>query len=123
MKTLLYVKLYSYKLLFKVQENFIRCDNHCEKLMFFTLEVVKFFKSYPYQRNVDGVWPWPRYKSILTSKVPLAVLHKEVEGQEEDGQGEEKEETVVEVAEADAVDVAKLPVEGDHLRVQSKGHA
>ena len=46
-----------------------------------------------------------------------------MEGQEERGQGEEEEEAVVEVAVADAVDVAELPRQADDLRIQGEGHA
>ncbi len=46
-----------------------------------------------------------------------------MEGQEERGQREEEEEAVVEVAVADAVQVAELPGQPDDLRVQGEGHA
>ena len=47
--------------------------------------------------------PGPRHGAALARKVPLAVLHEEVEGEEEEREGEESEEAVVEEAVRDAV--------------------
>ena len=47
--------------------------------------------------------PGPRHGAALARKVPLAVLHEEVEGEEEEREGEEGEEAVVEEAVRDAV--------------------
>ena len=57
----------------------------------------------PDERQVDGVGPRPRHGAALAGKVPLAVLHEEVEGEEEQREGEEGEEAVVEEAVRDAV--------------------
>ncbi len=67
--------------------------------------------------------PGSRHEAVLAGEVPLAVLDEEVEGEEEGGEGEEEEEAVVEVAVADAVDVAELPRQADDLRIQGEGHA
>ena len=77
----------------------------------------------PDEGDVDGVRPGSWHEAVFSGKVPLAVLDEEVEGQEEGGEGEEEEEAVVEVAVADAVDVAELPRQTDDLRVQGEGHA
>ena len=47
--------------------------------------------------------PRPRHRAALARKVPLAVLDEEVEGEEEERDGEEGEEAVVEEAVRDAV--------------------
>ena len=57
----------------------------------------------PDERQVDGVGPGPRHGAALARKVPLAVLHEEVEGEEEEREGEEGEEAVVEEAVRHAV--------------------
>ena len=50
----------------------------------------------PDEGDVDGVGPGPGY--VLTLR-PLGVLHKEVPGQEQDGQRQEEQQTVVEISE------------------------
>ena len=57
----------------------------------------------PDQRDVDAVGPGPGHVRLLAAKVPLAVFHKEVEREEEDRQGQEEQEAVVEVPENMAV--------------------
>ena len=47
--------------------------------------------------------PRPRHRAALAREVPLAVLDEEVEGEEEERDGEEGEEAVVEEAVRDAV--------------------
>ena len=59
----------------------------------------------------------------LTGKVPLAVLDEEVPGEEEECEGEEEEECVVEVLVADAVDGAKVPSQADDLGIQGERDA
>ena len=48
----------------------------------------------PYEGDVDGVRPGSRHVLALS---PLRVLDKEVEGEEDGGEGEEEEEAVVEI--------------------------
>ena len=50
----------------------------------------------PDHRDVDGVRPWSWNILALS---PLGILHKEMIGQEQDGQGEEEQEAVVEISE------------------------
>ena len=57
----------------------------------------------PDERQVDGVGPRPRHRAALARKVPLAVLHEEVEGQEEEREGQQGQEAVVEEAVCDAI--------------------
>ena len=57
----------------------------------------------PDERQVDGVGPRPRHRAALARKVPLAVLHEEVEGQEEEREGQQGQEAVVEEAVRDAI--------------------
>ena len=47
--------------------------------------------------------PRPRHRAALARKVPLAVLHEEVEGQEEEREGQQGQEAVVEEAVCDAI--------------------
>ena len=61
--------------------------------------------------------------SWLTCEVPLAVFDKQVPCEEEEGEGQEKEEAIVEVAVADAVDVPRPPRQGVDLRVQRERDA
>ena len=49
----------------------------------------------PDERDVDGVRPGPGHVLALG---PLGVLHEEVPGEEESGQGQEEEEAVVEIS-------------------------
>ena len=54
----------------------------------------------PYEGDVDGVRPGSRHILALS---PLRVLDKEVEGEEDGGEGEEEEEAVVEKPETDVL--------------------
>ena len=47
--------------------------------------------------------PRPRHRAALARKVPLAVLHEEVEGKEEEREGQQGQEAVVEEAVRDAI--------------------
>ena len=49
----------------------------------------------PDERDVDGVRPGPGHVLALG---PLGVLHKEMPGEEESGQRQEEQETVVEIS-------------------------
>jgi len=46
-----------------------------------------------------------------------------MEGQEQDGQGQEKQEAVVEISVADTISVPKVPGEVDDLGIHGKGYA
>ena len=69
------------------------------------------------------MWPGSGHGSLLACKVPLAVLDKEVPCQEDQGEGEEEEKAVVEVAVDDAVLGRVHPVEADHLGVHGERDA
>jgi len=74
----------------------------------------------PDERDVESVGPRPG--DILTLS-PLGVLDKEVPGQEQDGQRQEEQQTVVEISVADAVLKPQVPRQVDDLRVQGEGYA
>ena len=57
----------------------------------------------PDEGDVDGVGPWAGHNALFTGKVPFAVLHEEVEGQEEEREGQQGQEAVVEEAVRDAI--------------------
>ena len=69
----------------------------------------------PDERDVDGVWPGAGDRAFLAGEVPLAVLHKEMPRQEQEGQRQEEKEAVVKVAVADTVSFPKVPGQIDHL--------
>ena len=54
--------------------------------------------------------------AFLTGKVPLAVFHKKMPRQEEEGQRQEEKEAVVKVAVADTVNIPIVPGHIDHLK-------
>ena len=69
----------------------------------------------PDERDVNGVCPWAGNCAFFTGKVPLAVFHKKVPRQEEEGQRQEEKEAVVKVAVADTVNIPIVPGHIDHL--------
>lgn len=77
----------------------------------------------PDERDEDGVRPRSGYCAFFPCKVPLAVLHEKVPGQEKHGERQEEEEAVVKVSVANAVFVAKIPRQVDDLRVEGERDA
>ena len=52
----------------------------------------------PDERDEDGVGPGAGDEAVLPGEVPLAVLHEEVPGQEQQRQGQEEQEREVRVS-------------------------
>lgn len=74
----------------------------------------------PDQGNVEGVSPRSWNHAFFAGKVPLAVLHKQMEREEQDGQRQEEQKAIVGKLVHNTIDASKVPSVSDDLRVQSE---